>query len=295
MRCLLCQSGNNHPFEQTRSFGILLEYYQCEACGLIFQLPGEGSASDPDFYAETYRKVYQDTDEPTKKDLWVQQQRALILSETVQALAFGSPVRHLDIGASAGLLLKTFKQAFDCESVGIEPGNAYRAYAELQGLRMFPSLESLVEVNRQPFDLVSMIHVLEHLDEPLETLSLIRDKILLKDGILLLEVPNFYYHDSYELAHLVCYTSHTLREMVTQAGFQVVFINTHGLPRSSLLNLYITCLAQPILKENEPGLVKPDRFVKQKRMFGLFHRKVVQKIAPHRAWLPLPNEPDIKP
>ncbi len=290
MDCFLCHSNKTTRFESTHSFGLKLIYYQCETCGFIFQSPKNSNTLDPDFYSETYRKIYQDSAEPTPKDLWVQQKRAEVLLSTVKTLIFGEPDRHLDIGASSGLLLETFKQAYGCESVGIEPGIAYREFAERQGLEMYPSIDSLLKPESQRFDFISIIHVLEHLENPLETLQTIRTALLKENGYLLIEVPNFYFHDSYELAHLTCFTPHTLKEIVKQAGYQILFTNTHGLPRSSLLNLYITLLARPEPETKDKPKIIPERFVREKRRLGFLYRKIIQKIAPEKAWIPIPDE-----
>ncbi len=290
MNCLLCGSQKNNLFEQVESFGYPLVYYQCSECGLIYQSMEESQAADVDFYAETYRRVYQSSVEPTKKDLWVQRERAKNLVLLVQTLILDSPNRILDIGASAGVLLKSFQEAFGCDVVGVEPGEAYRAYAQQQGIKMYPSIESLSAEDDQRFELVTMLHVLEHLAEPVSTLEKIRRELLQDYGVLLLEVPNFYSHESYELAHLVCYTPRTIREVLKQAGYRGIFFQAHGLPRSSMLNLYMTVMAQPVSDNDQMSKIRPDRFVGQKRQLGLLYRRIIQKMFPRKAWLPIPDE-----
>jgi SAM-dependent methyltransferase len=255
---------------------------------LIFQSQEDSRAADPEFYAATYRRIYQASEEPTPKDLWVQSRRAQHLIAVLRSQGVNDVRRALDVGASAGVLLQAFHGAYGCEVTGVEPGDAYRAYAEKQGLSMFAGLPELVERQPERFDLVSLSHVLEHLPEPVETLQSIRRDLLAADGILLLEVPNFYAHDSYELAHLACYTPHTLREVVRQAGFDVIRVVRHGVPRSAMLNLYLTVVARPA---GETGLrpIRLDKNVRLKRRVGFFYRRVVQKLFPHRAWLPLPE------
>ncbi len=76
MTCLLCGSENQQIFARVDSFGFPLVYYMCERCGLVFQSQEESQAADPEFYANTYRRIYQSSEEPTSKDLWVQSQRA---------------------------------------------------------------------------------------------------------------------------------------------------------------------------------------------------------------------------
>jgi len=299
MNCFLCGSDQNEAFANVESFGFPLEYYQCAHCGFVFQSPENNQAVDKDFYTETYREIYQSSTEPTKKDVWVQEQRALTLAGLLQTLKIGPHKRILDIGASTGLLLETFQNSLlpdirddanltssPVEAVGVEPGDAYRSYAQQRGLSMYSSLEALLESKPEKFDLVSMIHVLEHLPNPVDVLELIRKELLQDDGVLLLEVPNFYAHESYELAHLACYTPHTLQGVLRQAGYHVFFFHRHGLPRSSVLNLYLTLCAQALPDDVAVPPVKRDHLVMLKRRGGLLYRKVVEKLLPKQAWLP---------
>jgi len=294
MKCNLCGSEKQSVFDFVESFGFALIYYQCERCGLVFQSAEQSQAGDPAFYAETYRKIYQNSEMPTPKDLWVQEKRAAHLVMLVRKVLPESPKRLLDIGASTGTLLAAFQKAFGSQAVGVEPGDAYRAHAEGRGLAMVGSLEQLFEQKPERFDLVSLIHVMEHLPEPVETLRRIRKELLSPDGLLLVEVPNFYAHDSYELAHLSCFTPHTLKTVLSQAGFDVKGVLRHGKPRSALLNLYITAFARPLPEGSLPPALTPERHVQRKRKMGLFYRRVVQKVLPHRAWLPLPEETGVR-
>ncbi len=289
MKCLLCGSEQHEVFSRVESFGFPLAYYQCANCGLIFQSPEAAQASDPQFYAETYRQIYQSSPEPTPKDLWVQEHRALALVQVLQTVKIDPPQRALDIGASTGILLEAFQRAFGGEVVGVEPGDAYRAHAARRGIPMFASVEDLAAAGPSRFDLISMIHVLEHLPDPVGFLAMLRTDLLKESGVLLLEVPNFYAHESYELAHLACYTPHTLQQVLRKAGFHVFFFQRHGFPRSALLNLYLTALAQPLPEDAPNWTVKRDRLVGIKRGAGLLYRRAVQKLSPHKAWLPLPE------
>jgi SAM-dependent methyltransferase len=290
MKCHLCHSENKHRFAEVESFGQPLVYYICEDCGLIYQSPNTNRSTDPDFYAETYRKIYQDNPNPTEKDLWVQRQRANHLVELVSSQCEVFPKNFLDIGASTGTLMLKFKQAFGCDVTGVEPGSAYRAFAEAKGLRMLASIENLMDAKPARFDLISLVHVLEHLPDPVDTLSKIKDELLSESGHFLLEVPNLYVHDSFELAHITCYSRHTLIETVQQSGFEVQLITSHGYPRSEILKLYITLLAKPSPEAVSVSPVRTEHFVYLKRQLGLGYRRLIQKLFPKKAWLPFPEE-----
>jgi len=78
--------------------------------------------------------------------------------------------------------------------------------------------------------------------------------------------------------------------MIEQGGFQVLSYIKSGKPRSALLNLYLTIIAQPLLDASSISSIKPDRFVLLKRWMGCLYRRVVQKLFPDKAWLSLPNK-----
>ena len=284
--CPLCGHDESRPFD-TRAFrGYTIHNRICTRCGLVYQSPRMSAEELEAFYTAEYRRLYQGNEGPSPKDLQVQAQRAQALLAFTQATV-PSVQRHLDIGCSAGFLLKAFQKHYDCEARGIEPGNAYRQYTQPRGLMVYPTLEALLAAEEPPFDLVSMSHVLEHLPDPVGYLTVLREKLLTSNGWLLVEVPNLYCHDSFEIAHLTNFSAHTLRQTLHQAGYEIVRLQQHGRPRSAILPLYLTALARPSQAPKPP--IRPEHFVAAKRKTGMFCRRVVQKLWPHKAWLPLPE------
>lgn len=282
--CLLCGSVRAKKYQTIESFGHPVVYYLCQNCGFVFQNQAETIASDETFYEEQYRKLYQTSEEPTPKDLRQQTLRALDQSRFLRSAHF-SPRNVLDIGASSGLLLDTLRHEFGAEVTGVEPGNAYRALAESRDIPMFNALEALKATNHKPFDLVTMMHVLEHLPDPLETLRDIRKNLLASDGALLVEVPHFYAHDSFELAHLSCFTPHSLQEMLRLAGFVIQTFRKHGAPRSKTLHLYIGALARPIVGDVDDLKVRAEHGVAFKRELAMAWRKLITRLKPKETWL----------
>lgn len=290
LHCPLCGESNAMVLSTKDSFGFKVRYYLCQTCGFVFQNPGESAAADPAFYAETYRKLYQSTEEPTAKDLRQQRLRAEYQLALMQHHGVCRLWRVLDIGASSGTLLQTIHESYGAEMVGVEPGNAYRKLAEEKGFKLYPSIEQLKAEETARFDLVTMMHVLEHLEDPLGTLREIRTKLLEDSGFLLVEVPNFYAHESYELAHLSCFTEHTLSEMLRQAGYKIMHMRKHGYPRSETLDLYLTVLARPESEPIEDSTIVPERFVALKRTQGTLKRELLTKLMPGKTWLPLEDK-----
>jgi 2-polyprenyl-3-methyl-5-hydroxy-6-metoxy-1,4-benzoquinol methylase/predicted RNA-binding Zn-ribbon protein involved in translation (DUF1610 family) len=286
-QCPLCGSKSQKIFQELKSFGLTVRYYQCLNCGLVFQNPAESQAGDPKFYAQAYRQVYQHSDQPTPKDLRQQRLRAEHASQFLKENGFRKLGRTLDIGASSGLFLETLRDHFGAQVNGVELGQAYREVAAAKGISMFESLEKLEESKPEKFEFVSLMHVLEHLNDPIEKLVEIREHLLDPSGFLLVEVPNFYAHDSFEIAHLTCFSPHTLKQCLAKAGYEIVRFQTHGLPRSRTLKLFLTVLARPAHENPSNFQMKPEHFVHIKRNIGMLWRKIMSRILPKITWLPL--------
>ena len=286
-KCPLCgQEGRSKLFDKRHFRGRLVVNQVCMNCGLVYQSPRMSDEELATFYEEEYRQIYQGTSGPTPKDLFVQQGRASAsLDFVVQHL--GKPQRLLDIGSSSGVFLDAMREHFGCMVVGIEPGKTYREYAQKQGMEIYASLDELKIGDESKFDLISMMHVLEHIPDPVAYLRMLRDKILHDKGYLLIEVPNLFAHDCFEIAHMTSFSAHTLKEVLKQAGFEVVAMKKHGYPRSKILPLYLLVLAKKgMLNEQSPT---PERFVAIKRKIGMLKRRVLQKVFPKMAWVPLPK------
>lgn len=282
--CPLCGGAEHALFDQREFKGAVVSNRICRHCGLVFQSPRMTEAELADFYRAQYRNLYQGQTEPSSQDLAVQRGRAESLTGFAQT-HLATVDRHLDIGCSAGLLLRRFQEIFASHPVGVEPAQAHRRYARAQGLTVYADLKELQAHNDSPFDLISMAHVLEHLPQPVSYLQDLRRNLLTPQGALLIEVPNLYAHDSFEVAHLTALSPHTLRQVLAQAGFETIALHKHGAPRSDLIPLYLTVLARPRKAQGHLS-VRPERWVPSKRRLGMFWRRVLARLAPRRAWLP---------
>jgi SAM-dependent methyltransferase len=281
--CILCGSDQSAPFDHRSFHGRDVINRVCLDCGLVYQSPRMTAAESTDFYASEYRLLQEGSTDPTSRNTTVQHARANSL-HIFSKSALGTVSRHLDIGCSMGILLLHFQGIYHDQAVGVEPGEAHRYYARKQGLTVYATLEDMEKAGEARFDLVSMSHVLEHLPDPVGYLDHLRESILTKDGKLLLEVPNLYAHDSFEVAHLVAFSSHTLQEILQKSGFEIVIFKKHGQPNSALLPLFLTVLCRPAQQpDNRPIL--PERGVALKRHFGMFRRRVLGKLFPNRTWL----------
>lgn len=238
------------------------------------------------FYREKYREIYQGNEGPTGKDLKIQEARAGNLVDLLKAMGIEHFARYLDIGSSSGLLMKAVQEAFNCQVSGIEPGVAYREHAKGNGLTVYEDIAQLKGADHQKFDLISLIHVLEHIPDPVRYLAELREELLVDDARLLIEVPNLYAHDCFEVAHLTSFSQETLTQVLKKAGFRPLFFEQHGSPRSKLIPLYITVIAEPSLDSPIPDGISAESLVRLKRRAGFLHRRVIERILPSYGWVP---------
>ena len=98
----------------------------------------------------------------------------------------------LDLGCGYGHFLSYVKNNSNISSLtGVEPFPEFLEHVESMGLEgHISTLESFTNSPSQRFDVVTMINVLEHINNPESVLKNIAKNILKKEGCLVLQVPN---------------------------------------------------------------------------------------------------------
>ena len=250
--CELCGSPDRRLFDRRFSDNVSITNMLCRRCGLVYQSPRIHSDSMREYYDHDYMLHIQGAEEVPEKELEIQRLRAgHFLSIFKQ---YGREVnRHLDLGSSTGQMLERFRSEFGCTSVGVEPIKAYREYAISHDLEMWPELPAAGNSNEDRFDLITAAHVLEHLPNPKLYLEKLLEQWLAPGGIMMLEVPNLFFHECFELSHLFSYHKGTLRSMLQQSGFEVIRILEHGFPYSRRFPLFLLAMARKALKRAAYG------------------------------------------
>jgi hypothetical protein len=176
-------------------------YRQCGDCGLIYQDPRMDDAALGDFYASgMYRKTTGLTDTESDRG---EQERAAALVDFLDGMAFESV---LDIGCSRGYFLSTL----DCYCRGVET-DRNRPF-------MVDESKILAEI---PYDkqweLVTLVHYLEHVANPLDLL------LPLDCRYLYIEVPSERsLGGPFRFPHLTVWTPETLFRLVSELGANVI-------------------------------------------------------------------------
>lgn len=134
----------------------------------------------------------------------------------------------LDVGCGTGWITALWRDQ-GADVTGLEPSqNRRRIACDQRGLRV---LDCFVEDlgQKETFDVVTIRHVIEHLENPSVILDQIRAR-LRADGLLIVVVPNidclgrFLFDTRWSWIlpwHCLYFNPHSLKMLVEQAGFQV--------------------------------------------------------------------------
>jgi SAM-dependent methyltransferase len=132
----------------------------------------------------------------------------------------------LDIGSGSGEFVYAAKlSGFD--ALGIEPHVGYSNYSkktfniDVRNWRF-----QNAEFDEQSFDIITIHHVLEHLQNPLNSLIEI-SKWLKFEGLLIVDVPDIETSmhspiNRFHYAHIYNFNHQTLRAILTKAGFELL-------------------------------------------------------------------------
>jgi len=221
----------------------------CTNCGLVFASPRPGNDDLRGFYETEYRKMTNKAEEePKPNNLKEEMLRAMKMLSLIERYQ-DKVTRHLDIGSSTGVLMAAVQDRSGCQSVGVEPNIGFNEYVKKSfakgredaakeetpdelppntGLvNLYSSMESLKESEEEPFDLITMIHTIEHVSDPWNFIN--ETKGWLSDnGILVIEVPHLFggHVSAMMYPHLTAWTVDSLKYIVNMVGLYVIDIET---------------------------------------------------------------------
>lgn len=206
--CVICRSRDTERIATNRSFGI--DIFECKGCGFV-QSEYVSDSALRDYYSQFYRKRL--TDEETAALRRKSYDQAVSQVTYIRSIVPGETfINVLDFGAADGELAKLLKVI--SRSVYVtESDPQYQALlAKEADLTLLGGSDLESGRYRGFFDLISLSHVLEHLNDPLAALEDF-SRLLRRDGFLFLDLPS-------EL------------EMLTRAGFQAKGHLSYFTPRS---------------------------------------------------------------
>jgi len=217
--CPICAEGTLSAFRVGRT-----PMLRCDRCQAVVTPPESRATAKTQYYEGEYTLTHTVRADTEMHRYFRYPEYARLISEV---LSTGTDHgTWLDIGCDHGFFLDDVRR-YGFTVLGVEPSVSARGYARSIGL---PVVASISEID-QPCDVISMWHVLEHIDEPLAFLTDLHGR-LKANGLLCVRVPDASGFWSRLLAdrwiwfqphhHVVHYTPTLLRSVVERAGFSVL-------------------------------------------------------------------------
>lgn len=236
VNCNLC-GADDYEVVFRKGEAQLHQIVKCKRCGLMYANPQEEIdcvtlASDA--APEVYRP----------EDQWEYFQKQHVqLPDNLRALrALNEMIpqkgKLLEVGSYCGVFLDRIR-ADGWEVQGLEPSRAAADYARAQyGLDIIDGTLPKPEIPDASYDAIVMLHVIEHIPNPMENLAELR-RLLRPGGVLVIETPRY---DSLMFkvlgrrersvsacnGHIYFFTVPTLSRMVERNGFEVARVDLVG-------------------------------------------------------------------
>ena len=237
MKCIACGSDTwqrlftiNEPDEYQKLIGDETRnktWSLCKSCGTATNKP----------FIEGLSKIYEEyRSHELRKETVVQSfERILNIVDNENRIRIRNLVRYLpvelksmlDIGSGLGVfpfIMKEYYKNIDC----MEPNADSAEHLRDLGFKCYEGFFSKELLEGKQYELITLVHVLEHIENPLEFLDDVHDS-LLQDGLLYIEVPDAsellylpHEHDEFSVCHLYFYNHFSLRYLLTRCGFKLL-------------------------------------------------------------------------
>lgn len=214
--CVLC--GNDEwtlVSDQNRN-GYPFTIQKCVSCGMILQQPFPTKEFLDRFYIKDYyRGLYWGSHKAHPDDVKKRHSLALERLKLLNhMLPLVSGVRILDFGSGVGAFIDECHEQYPAVAItGMDPGTHIAPASGGDG-----------------FSAITLMHVLEHIPDPVQTLEGLAP-LLVPGGYIYIEVPDIEARHTvreFHIAHVLYFTSATLRLCLETAGYTVIREEKHA-------------------------------------------------------------------
>lgn len=196
--CKLCQGKTKFLFKSYNKHGRhqldikeKFDVRECINCGVVFI---NGIEVNSNYYEKNYKLGYYDKGEKGNVlimgILKVMRDYSMNRKEKIIRSSFKNKrsIKILDIGCGSGDFLASLKWP-KFQKYGLEINKEGQELCKRKGIKVFPDEITNIDFKDLRFDVITMWHVLEHINLPDELFSKV-NKILSKDGKLIIQTPN---------------------------------------------------------------------------------------------------------
>jgi SAM-dependent methyltransferase len=243
--CDLCGGTRFEVICRRDRRGGPLDTVSCAGCGLVGHAVVPTEHELDDYYTNHYRRDYHGEAAPSRRRIWRAWRKGeRLLRQLRPYLPAGA--RVFEVGSGTGCTVKVFELA-GYDASGIEPSTGFQGYSRDQ-LRARVAYGSIFDYQAPaPYDLVLLVHVIEHMRSPRQTLAAIH-RLLKPGGRLYLECPSLGKLHSdpaehFHHAHIHTFTPLPLRTLLRQCGFVMEKCYSDG---DGLNHKYLLTTADPV-------------------------------------------------
>ena len=176
LACPICSCGYSQPKAVSRAGTI----FKCKSCRVVYSTKHKNKLeNNQDYYKNVHLDEYFNYYEAFRK------KQARVILDKLKKVRCGSYL--LDIGCSFGWFLDEAEtMGFNCH--GIENSPLVMSYHHQKQTKQVIA-KNFNDMVCKKFDVITLLNVLEHLEDPNQTLDLLKEK-LKDDGYLVIAVPN---------------------------------------------------------------------------------------------------------
>lgn len=255
-KCPLCQGSQHFQISGEMQHKIRLHTVICKQCSLVFTNPIPEKKEYQDYYLDRYAAQYGHLSPAIiSSDFDTIPQFIHQKLDWIQNISPLQGKRLLEVGPGNGQFL-WWARHFGANVMGVEPSTSFVKSLENSSIPYYSG--NFEDIDRScSYDLIVMIHVLEHFYDPNAALQK-AFSLLSSDGLFVIEVPNilkpFRSLDTYFLryGHLINYSPATLISMLGKHGFQCVFMDTGSENWRTPQNLFIIARKIDTLSQDLP-------------------------------------------
>ncbi len=224
--CFLTESHNSIVVSNRDRRGKPLRTVICHESGLVYTDPRPSSDEIIQFYERDYRQQYKRVSVPRPKHVL---RGGIYAKRRIDTLANLIPpkAKILDIGSGGGEFVFLAKQA-GYQSQGIEPDPNFVQFSiDRYEIPVKCGFYQDADYGDSAFDLITLFHVLEHFEQPLDALKKMAGWLRV-GGRLMVEVPDVEYcgiapQHRWHWGHLYSFSVQTLAATGLKAGLDLVY------------------------------------------------------------------------